>query len=404
MLLEIHIPETWTAASPQAGGEFSWQLREGSGRLARSGRAALNALPRAEHCRIVLPAGRVTLASVRPPSHNRRKFMQALPFAVEDRIMADPETVHVAAGPLLENGEMPVAIVERAWLRALLEALRGAGVNPAQADVETLLAPWRENTWSLVWRGQCGFLRQSAHGGLALDGGGGCEPPPGLALAVAEAGVKPESILLYADQAEMPDGERWSSLLGVPVNPAGAWDRSAQGAGGGINLLQGEFAPAGPMRDWLPRLRPALFLLGVMAALQLAFSIADWTMLRYEKNRLTAGMEQNFRAAFPNAKVIVDATLQMGRNLAGLRHAAGQVDRNDFLPLMASVAPLLGSEARLQHLEYQQGALKMNLTLANSAALDALKTRLHAVSGARLEAGKTMPSGLDATLTLGMRP
>lgn len=401
MLLEIHIPETWTAASPQAGEDLSWQLREESGRVARSGHSALNALPCVEHCRIVLPAGRVTLSSVRPPTHNRRKFMQALPYAVEDRIMVDPETVHVAAGPLQENGEMPVAIMERAWLRALLEALRGAGLNPGQAEVETLTAPWRENTWSLVWRGHGGFLRQSTHGGLALDGGGKHEPPPGLGLAVAEA--KPAAIHVYADQAEMPDGVQWSSLLGVPVKPVGAWDRAAQGSGG-IDLLQGEFAPAGPMRDWLPRLRPALLLLGAMAVLQLAFSVADWTMLRHEKQKLTASMEQSFRAAFPDAKVIVDAPLQMGRNLAGLRHAAGQADRNDFLPLLASVAPLLGGEVRLQHLEYQQGVLKMNLTLANGAAFDTLKTRLQAVSGARLEAGKTLPSGLDATLTLGVRP
>lgn len=408
MLLEIYIPEAWEPASPERGeadgGSFFWQLREAQGRVARSGQGTLGALPQAEHCRVILPAGRLTLSFVRPPAHNRKKFMQALPYAVEDRIMADPETVHVAAGPVLANGDMPVAIVARVWLRALLETLRGAGLNPGQAEVETQCVPWQENRWSVVWRARGGFLRQSAYYGLALDGGSEHEPPPGLRLAVAEAASKPASLHLYNDQADMPDVVQWSSLLGVPVKPVGAWERAAQGTGGGINLLQGEFAPAGPMRDWLPRLRPALLLLGVLAALHLAFSTADWAMLRHEKQTLTASMEQSFRSAFPEAKVIVDAPLQMSRNLAGLRHAAGQPDRNDFLPLLANVAPLLGGEARLQHMEYQQGTLKMSLTLANGAAADALKSRLYGVPGARLETGNAGASGLEVQLTLGVQP
>lgn len=402
--LEIFVPETWTLATGDLGASFAWQLRDGAGRVTRAGEGGLASLAPAQHCRIVLPAGRVTLARVRPPTQNRKKFMQALAFAVEDHIMADPETVHVAAGPMLDSGDMPVAIVERTWLRSLVDTLRDVGIKPERAEVETLLAPWQEPAWTLVWRTQGGFLRQGAYAGMALDGGGRQTPPPGLDLALAEVGEKPTSIRVYGDETSQPDVAQWSSVLKVPVEFVGPWSSVPLLSGQGINLLQGEFAPAGAAREWLPRLRPALVLCGVMIAVQVAFSVIDWALLRHEKKTLSASMEQNFRAAFPDAKTIVDAPLQMSRNLAGLRHAAGQADRDDFLPLLAEVAPLLGQDGRTRHLEYRQGSLKLDLTLPDNAAADALRTRLQASPRARLQIEKSGTSGLDAHVTIGGQP
>ena len=109
-------------------------------------------------------------------------------------------------------------------------------------------------------------------------------------------------------------------------------------------------------------------------------------------------MEQSFRKAFPDAKVIVDAPLQMSRNLAELRHNAGMADQNDFLPLLAQVVPHLGSEARLRSLDYQQENLKIRLVLPDSAAVESLRARL---PQARLTPGNSGPTGLETELTIG---
>lgn len=401
--LEISIPEDWAPPAQEGAADetFFWRLRNGQGRVTRAGADAPASLPQADSCSIVLPAGRVTLSSVRPPARNRKKFMQALSNAVEDRIMADPESVHVAAGPLLENGEMPVAIVAREWLQGLLETLRRSGFKPLQAEVETLLAPHQENTWTLVWRGRGGFLRQGEHAGLALDGGGRDAPPPALLLALAESASRPASIRLYTDGAEAPDMEQWSACLGLPVKAMGEWGRGAPGQG--INLLQGGFAPASASRDWLPRLKMPLVLGATLLGLHIAFSIADLAMLRHEKNTLAAAMEQGFRAAFPEARVIVDAPLQMRRNLAGLRHAAGLPDRGDFLPLLGGVAPLLGKDARLQRLDYRDGGLKLDLLLPNPGAAEDLRTRLQGMPDARLHSGGQTPAGIEGQVTIGAK-
>lgn len=399
VLLEIYIPENWP---PEPGasesGEPLWQLREAHGRIARAGRGLPDTLAHAGRCRLILPAGRVTLSQLRLPAQNRKKFMQALAFAVEDRIMADPESVHVASGPVQESGDMSVAIVERAWLRRVLDTLRASGLQPGRAETEIHCVPLEEKEWGVVWRGHGGFLCQGAHHGMVLDGGSEQEPPLGLRLAVGESGVKPASIRVHTDQADLPDMAQWALRLGVPVKPGGQWERGV--ATGGIDLLQGDFAPASPVREWLPRLRPALVLAGVLVATHIVFSVVDWTVLRHEKKTLLAGMELGFRSAFPGAKVVVDAPLQMSRNLAGLRHAAGQPDPGDFMPLLASVAPLLGNDARVRHLEYHAGSLKVGLQLPGAAALDALRTRLQILPQAHLDGGPAVGAGLEAQLTV----
>ena len=402
MQLEIHIPENWPPeANTAKGPQPAWQVREAHGRIARFGRGLPAAPAQGGRCRLVLPAGRVTLSHLRPPAQNRKKFMQALAYAVEDRIMADPDSVHVAAGPLLENGDMPVAIVERVWLRRVLDAVAAAGLDPERAECEIHRLARQENEWRVVWRGHGGFLRQDAFLGMVLDGGGEREPPLGLALALGEAEPKPASIRVHSDEAALPDVAQWSSVLGVPVAAAGTWEREA--AAGGIDLLQGDFAPVGAGREWLSRLRPALALGGALVVLYLGFAVADWMMLRQEKTSLLAGMELSFHSAFPEARVVVDAPLQMSRNLAGLRHAAGQPDRGDFMPLLAAVAPLLSGDAQVRRIEYQPGSLKIALQLSGKTAFDALKARLQTLPQARLESGPAGAAGSEAQLTVSAR-
>ena len=399
--LEIHIPENWPPEQQEEAGSetlFAWLLRGENGKPMRSGQGALDAMPAAAQCHIVVPASRVLLSSVQAPARNRKKFMQALPYAVEDRIMTDPESVHVAAGEDQENSEIPLAIVDRAWLRQVLNGLKNSGIKPVRAEVETLLAPCKTGVWALIWRGNGGFVRQGPHSGLPLDGGDADHPPAALQLAIEEAADnQPASIQLHLDGASAPNLGAWSSGLGVPVTSGGEWQWPAS-AEHGINLLQGEFAAGRTRADWLPRLRPAFMLASLILGLHVAFTLGDWAMLKFEKHRLTTSIEQSFRKAFPDAKVIVDAPLQMSRNLAGLRHSAGMAEQNDFLPLLARVAPMLGTEARLRGLEYQQENLKIRLILPNPAAAESLRASL---PQARFTVGNSSPAGLETELTIG---
>lgn len=398
--LEIHIPDNWPPSEETSVCEatLDWRLRGEQGKVLRTGHGSMSSMPAADQYVIILPASRVLLTSITPPKQNRKKFMQALPYAVEDRIMADPESIHVAPGDVQANGEMPVAIIDREWLRAILDSLRVSGFKPRHAMVETLLAPFTAESWSLIWRGDRGFVRQGLFSGISLDGGDTEHPPAALLLALAGENLKPGSLQIFLEGASLPNLEAWSSASGVSVTAGGEWLRT-DSAGSGINLLQGEFAPRATHAEWLPRLRPVFMLAGLILALQVAFTLGDWAMLKYEKHRLTQSMEKHFRKAFPDAKVIVDAPLQMRRNLAELRRSAGIMDQNDFLPLLASIAPALSSGVHLLGLEYQQERIKIRLVLTNPADLESLRARLP--RHANLDVGNGTSAGLEVELTIG---
>ena len=72
--------------------------------------------------------------------------------------------------------------------------------------------------------------------------------------------------------------------------------------------------------------------------------VGEWALLANERRSLQAQMEQRFRSAFPEAVAVANAPLQMRRQLAQARHAAGQIDPGDFPSLLAH----FGDEARVR--------------------------------------------------------
>ena len=377
-LLQISIPEQFDIAEQTP---CRWVLRDAGGRVLRTGENFPAALPKADKVQVVAPAARVLLTSVRVPLRNRQKLLKLLPYAVEDKLMYDPDSIHVAAGARQSNDEVAVAVIEQRWMEAVMNALRQAGQRPHEMWPETLLGKIRPGAWQVVWQGQGGFARIGESAGFALDGGNEEAPPLALSLAVQEArlaGKAPGSIAVsMPDGVPAPNFALWQEHLGVEVAPGHPWDWAAQArqSAGGINLLQGEFAPAGIGTEWLPRLKPALILVGMIAALQLGGGIIDWSVLTYQQRQLRHDMEANFRKAFPEAKAVVDAPLQMRRNLAELRHAAGLADSGDFLPLLAKAAPQLAGNASIQSMQYEHGRLKLGVRLESSSAAE-LKGRL----------------------------
>ena len=381
-VLQIYIPEA--NLSGDGDPSLSWSLRQTKEGIARSGKSVPDKIPKATRCELILAAGAVLLTQVKLPPAGRQKLRQLLPFAVEDKIFSDPETVHVAAGMRRADGITPVAVVEKNWFAEVLAKLRATGLQPDAALAETCLPDLEPGIWCVVWNGHDGFVRTGESSGMVLDAGILTAPPVGLERALQEAkasGSGPERIVVRASgqQAVAAPVERWSEALGVPVVHGAAWDWTSpqRHAGSPVNLLQGDFAPASGVEDLLPRLKPVLLFAALIVGLQgLAMSV-DWWLLKRESRQLQAEMESSFRALFPEAKNVTDPALQMKRKLGELKRAQGASDPNDFLPLLSHSA--LGAKveaARIKMLSYDPGGLKMDLALPDKNAADRLAERL----------------------------
>jgi general secretion pathway protein L len=358
--LEIHIPEQWP---DDANARFAWQMRNPQGAPQRSGTSPLGKIPPADKTFLILPAARVQIHTVRPPTKNRKKFMQALAYSLEDRIMAEPSSVHVAPGQLMENGDLPVAIIDKTWLGQILEHLQAAGIRPDGAEAETLLiSSPPDGVWNMVWQSvslfnRC-YVRSGAFSGFELDGGTLQSPPPAIGISAQ----KPSKIQLYSASPE-PDAAAWSQATGIPIFSMGEPVFIPCGLDRRLDLLQGYLSRRSQRPDWFPLLRTPLKLALAALLLHVGLTVTDWGMLKYEKSSLNTEMEHSFRSSFPDAKAIVNAPLQMRHNLETLRSEAGQISSADYLPLLARIAPHLGNQASILRIEYQSGKLQLNLIL-----------------------------------------
>jgi general secretion pathway protein L len=371
------------------------------------GKGLLTNLPQQyPHMEVVLPAADVLITRLNLPGTARRHSAALLAYAVEEATAGDPENNEVSWLGTDASGMDVLAVVDKGALLRWRTALAAAGIRDFQLCCETLLLPWTAGHWSLAWDGTEGFVRTGAAEGSATDSGDHSTPPLSLQLLLAAAraaDIAPASITIYMTSATAaPDVGAWSRALGLAVQHGGNWHWSSVATDAGPLLAQ-------QPRRWhlfdgmAPRLRPALWMLGLALAGHALVTGAAWASLATEKRELQARMESRFREVFPEAVAVVDPVLQMRRQLATARQAAGAADSSDFLPLVELVALAIRElpAGSLRTLSYERG--RMTLEFAGVGAQDAQ----HLLEGLRQSGlgADLAPSATDSSrLILTVRP
>ena len=338
MKLRVFLPST---ERPAPGERCHWKLFDARGELRRSGDGVPAEMPRAKEVELVLPAERVLFARLRLPKVNATTIRQLLPYAVEDRLLADPAHIHAVAGSRNDHGETVVAVVDREWLQARIDALAAGGLEVTSAFCESALLAGGRGDWHVVWGHSRGMLVDDEGVGASFDRGPGL--PLALRVALDEAsarGEKPVSVRVHTQDGEnLPDLGAWSSETGVAFAPGTQWDTLAAGqpAASSIDLMQGELARR-PRAAAFTIPRAALWVGGAIVALQVGLALADNLRMKAERERLVQRQEQIFRAAFPEAKAVVDPELQMARQLEELKRSRGLAAGDDFLAQLTRVS------------------------------------------------------------------
>ena len=357
-----------------------WAL-VGHGREPVSGEGSFAELPRrAERVQLVIPAGQVLITRARLPRSARRHAGSVLAFAVEDETMGEPDVNQVSW--LGAAGDYDVlAVVDKPGLARWRDALDATGLRGCEIHCETLLLPWTTGEWSLAWDGCEGIVRTGEFEGAATDCGDRETPPLSLRLMLQEAqahGAKPNSIALYTTVPDAaPDTEAWTRELDVAVRVAGTWDWRTAPPAAGVGLAR-ERQRWRAITGAAARLRPAAWILGAALVIHAAALVIDWTSLANEQRALRQQMESRFRAAFPDAVAVVDPALQMHRKLAEARHAAGQPDSGDFLPLIAQVAAAARElpAGAVRAVSFEGGRLALELSAVDEASVRRIVARL----------------------------
>jgi len=404
--------------------------RRGAGAQAaavlREGHARIEEMPAAERLVLILSAGDVLLTEADVPPLAPARLKLALPNLVEDVLATDAQLSHIAVGPALEAAPAGAArgarrrllmVVERAWLRAVLDAFAEHGhrrrcILPAQLCLP--LARPAGDAAEITGSAGSTDSAESATSSTATGGqeNGSAAAPPAATLAIEDATptLAEDDGLLAGDAiAAHPQAQRlwqvtvrtgthagyglqlgdealaaWRALAPagnwladrqaghharLPVPPASlGWSLWLDGAQQclrepALDLAQFEFAQGRAERWNLQAWRLPLALAAGLLLVQLAGMNIQWMLLRQEQQRLAAAQVQALRSAFPQLPVVVDPPLQMRRQVEQLRLASGRSVPEDFLPLadrFAQAARQLPPDG-LQAMEYRARTLYVTL-------------------------------------------
>ena len=353
--------------------------------LATHGSAAPALLPaagRAVEVVAVVPAARLSWQRVNlprgvgPGSPRLRGVLEGL---LEDQLLDEPPALHFALQPGAQpGGSAWVAVCERAWLAAHLAALDAAGRPPARIVPE--LSPQHGPTrlW-LSGEPERPWLLMSGDG---VPGGAQALPfGPGSAALLPAAAADAPAPELLAEPALAALAEQ---AFQRPVAIRSAAERLLHASRSPWDLAQLEFSRGGRARaarragtlwrDFLhaPAWRPARWAL----ALLLLVNLAGLNLLAWRTGQALAAQRQAQQVlltdTFPQVKVVVDAPVQMAREVAALRQATGAASGRDLEPMLQAFGQLALTQQAPTAIEFEAGELRLKgLTLAAGALAEA---------------------------------
>ncbi len=337
-----------------------WALFDAAGAMLREGEGAPAAMPLAERIVATVPATRIVFIETALPPVGDAKRDALLRYAIEDKLTIDPATVHAV---VLGRAQVPapkadgataaaplfiVAAIDRSWLRQALDWLKDAGRAPQMVITQTEAIEVKADEWRVLLDAAHATAKRPDGFAYSFDVDAAGAPPFALSLALREATAQaraPGALTLSGSGDLAAIAATWQAALGLPV-------RVAQTAASGVawrpktalsaNFLQGEFAIAGGSNAWLTALRPAFAVLALIVLGQWLFTTVDWWLLERKRAAAAAANEQIFRATFPQAQTVVDAPLQMQRNVEELRRERGMQAADPGRANLARLADLAG--------------------------------------------------------------
>jgi general secretion pathway protein L len=327
---------------------------------------------------VLVPATDVLLTRANVPTPNRQRARKAVPFALEEQLAEDVDTLHFALGTRDADGHWPVAVAAKAHMDAWLAQLHDAGILPDRFFPEAALLPLAPGSASLLLEDARILLRDQPWSAQSVDP---VMLPSLLELLMArsETGI---ALDVWHCGGDLPV---WMEPVSAKVEPCtdGALAVLARGLNqeGLPDLLQGAYSRKEQYgRLWRPwRAAAALLLAGiVVSAVQHGL---HYRSLKAESAELTAQLEQVYTQTFPGGRV-VNPRVQMEQQLNQLRARQGG-GGNDFLGLIGRLGGVVAATPGIELLgaNFREGQLDLELSATDIQVLDRLKQQLTETGG-----------------------
>jgi general secretion pathway protein L len=313
----------------------------------------------------VVPHSRLAWLRVQlPPASHGPRLQSVLHGLLEDRLLDEPQQLHLVLAPDAEQtartgGNTLVAVCDKQWLREALAPLQAAGLTVQRIAPE--LSPSDKPVLQVMGEpDHSQSLLCHAHGVTLL--------PPNTAQWRAFAELSQDNLQIQAEPAMVTRVQ--STLQRQPMLQSAAqrWVKSSQSD---WDLAQGEWAQ-GPIqrlqRQVLTAWQTALHApawksvrWGVVAliALQvLGLNALAWRE-RSALNAQQASLQSILKTTFPSVTLVVDAPLQMQREVDALQQKSGSASSTDLEPLLAALAGVLPAGQTPQQIHFANHTLRV---------------------------------------------
>jgi len=331
---------------------------------------------------VLVPGSDVLLSEPELPVRGSGRLQQVVPFALEESLADDVESMHFAVGRHGDRPGTPVAAVSQERMRAWLAELAAAGLHADAMYADTSVMPANPGQIVVALEGTLAHIRRPDAVPVTLPANpladaltiaGALDPDPAIAST--------QHLLVYVPQSEWPAWEEETealrarcATLRVQALPDGllplfAHQLAAEHpVGASINLLQGAFAGQSGFAAHWSTWRVAAMLAGALLVTHLAAQGIELWRLKASEKRNAADIEQVFHQAMPEARTTANARQQMEGRL-GVGRASGGTG------LLESLGALGGALAQapstsVSAISYRDSVLDLKLTAPDVASLD----------------------------------
>lgn len=329
-------------------------------------------------CTLIVPADDVLLTEAVVPGGSQARAQQAVPYALEDQVADDVESLHFALGAKQAGDVYPVAVISRFVMERVAQQCQDAGLRPTMIVPETLALPRIESStpgdiaWTAMLDQDVAIIRLNGSQGFATDPG-----MAGLMLQGASHDLgedKAVSLVVFqtSDAAELqaPEG------IDVEIRPCDhrlALYASGLVTSSNINLLQGIYNPKKNFdKTWKPW-RATAVLAACLCVAVFAVKWLDVNKLDQQEEHLDSQIADAFQQALPGSRM-----QRPRRQIESALSKVGGVNTDGFTSRLSQIADSLSTQPQtvLKTIGYRNGRFDLDLNTDTVPTLDALKSEL----------------------------
>jgi general secretion pathway protein L len=325
---------------------------------------------------VQLPKGTLSRGMLQDAGNPRlRSVLEGL---LEERLLDDTQHLHFALAPSPQaDAPVWVAVCDRAWLRTAMQALEQSG-RPANRIVPEFAPDFPVDVLYVKGDPDQAQMVFTARGGVSVW--------PLSTASVALLDWPPTSSIV----AEPAVAALVEQLFQRPVTLQQAAQHALQAIQSPWDLAQFDLVSSSRTRVWKragkalssfvrsPRWRAArLALLALLLVNLVGVNAKAWK----EKSAIEskrAAVSELLVSTFPSVRVVVDAPLQMAREVAALQQAGGVASSRDLESMLGSFAAVAPANTVANAVEFTSNELRLKGLKLTQEELSELSFKLNA--------------------------